>query len=360
MTVIVAILGLIALIIIHELGHMLTAKALGVHVPEFGVGFGPALFKKKVGKTVYSFRIILLGGFARMKGMEGIASMKEVTGERGADSYLGKAAWRRALIIFAGPFANLLVAVAIFAGIFMVGVPTGVEPEVEQVVPGSLAAEMGLEQGDKILSVDGVAVEEWEDFQGTVVEKSPGDEVTLVAEQNGEREEYSGALTADPEDPEKAIVGVQPVLVYTSYGPLEALWEGTKRTFEVIGLFGWFVGQLVTGQTSFYENAAGPVGIVNVSSVIASEEGAFVFAQLLAFISLNLAVFNLIPLLPLDGGHLFFIAAEKVLGRPVSPETVARVAAFGLALILMLFVFATYADLSKIFTGQPLIPEQGP
>ena len=113
MTILVAILGLIALIVIHELGHMLVAKALGVNVPEFGIGFGPALFKKKIGKTVYSFRIILLGGFAKMEGMEGVASVEETTGERGPRSYLSKPPWRRALIIFAGPFANLVAAVVI-------------------------------------------------------------------------------------------------------------------------------------------------------------------------------------------------------------------------------------------------------
>jgi len=351
MMILVAIIGLSALIILHEVGHMLTAKAMGVKVTEFGVGFGPPLLKKRLGKTTYSLRIILLGGFVKMAGMN--------DDEEGPESYNSKAAWRRALIIFAGPFANLLVAVAIFATIFMVGVPTDVEPEVEEVVPGSLAADVGLERGDTILSVDGTPIEEWEDFQEVIGEKHPGDEVAIVAERNGDREEYSGTLKAHPDDSEKAIVGVQPVLVYTSYRPLDALWYGVEKTIQVVGLFGWFVGQLVTGETSFYENATGPVGIVNLSSEIASE-GTLVFAQLLAFISINLAVFNLLPILPLDGGHLFFIAAEKVLGRPVNPETVARIAAFGLALILMLFVFATYADLSKIFTGQPFIPEQGP
>jgi regulator of sigma E protease len=99
--------------------------------------------------------------------------------------------------------------------------------------------------------------------------------------------------------------------------------------------------------------------VVSVSSTVASQ-GLLSFANLLAFISLNLAVFNLLPILPLDGGHLFFIAAEKVIGRPVRPETVGKVAAFGLALILMLFLFATYADVSKIVEGQPFIPEQRP
>ncbi len=134
---------------------------------------------------------------------------------------------------------------------------------------------------------------------------------------------------------------------------------GVEQCVRLLGLFGWFLGQLVSGHISFYDSVSSPIGVVGVSSDVASQ-GVQSFARLLALISLNLAVFNLLPLLPLDGGHLLFTAAEKVLGRPVSAETVARIAAFGLALMLMLFVFATYADLSKIFTGQPFIPDQGP
>lgn len=351
MTILVAIVGLSALIVVHELGHMLTAKAMGVKVTEFGLGFGPALAKKKLGKTTYSLRIILLGGFVRMAGMN--------DDEEGPESYSSKAAWRRALIIVAGPFANLFAAVLIFAGIYMAGVPTDVTTEVEEVVPGSLAAEVGLRPGDEIVSVDGSPVQRWEDLEGILGEKRPGDEVTVVVERAGEREEYSGALGTDPQDSERAIVGIRPVPVYTSYGPLGALEAGVARTVEIIGLFGWFVGQLVTGEIGFYDSVSSPIGVVGVSSDVASQ-GVQSFASLLALISINLALINLLPILPLDGGHLFFIAAEKILGRPVSTETVARIAAFGLALILMLFVFATYADLSKIFSGQPFIPERGP
>src|SRR5215210_917635 len=137
MTILVALVGLSALVVVHELGHMLTAKAMGVKVTEFGVGFGPPLLKKKFGKTLYSLRIILLGGFVKMAGMNDDAV--------GPDTYPAKAAWRRALIIFAGPFTNLLAAVLILAGIYMAGVPTDVTTEVEEVVPGSMAAEVGLE-----------------------------------------------------------------------------------------------------------------------------------------------------------------------------------------------------------------------
>lgn len=348
MTILVAIVGLSALVVIHELGHMLTAKAMGVKVTEFGFGFGPPLAKKKLGKTLYSFRIILLGGFVKMAGMNDESV--------GPDTYPAKAPWRRALIILAGPFANLLAAVLILAAVYMAGVPTDVTTEIEEVVPGSMAAEAGVQSGDRIVSINGETVESWDQFQEVVGAQQPGDNVDLVVDRGGESKEFSGELVADPEDPEKAIVGVRPALTYTSYGPIEALGLGAERTVQIIGLFGWFIGQLVTGEVSFYDSVSSPIGVVGVSSDIAAQ-GAQSFAQLLALISINLAVFNLLPMLPLDGGHLIFIAAEKILGRPVSTETVARIAAFGLALILMLFVFATYADLSKIFAGQPFIPQ---
>jgi regulator of sigma E protease len=359
MTILVALLGLIALIVIHELGHMLAAKAVGVRVTEFGVGFGPALFKKKFGKTIYSFRVILLGGFAKMAGMEDIASVQRSTGERGPDTYLAKPPWRRGVIIFAGPLANLLAAVLILAAVYLAGVPTDATTEIEEVIPGSMAAESGLEAGDYVVSVDEEDVGTWQQFQEALEGRSPGDEVGVAVERDGERREFSGELVADPENPDRAIVGVRPVIVYTSYGPLEALWMGIVDSARIIGLFGWFLGELATGGVSLYDSVSSPIGVVGVSSDLASQ-GVQSFARLMALISINLAVFNLLPILPLDGGHLLFIAAEKFLRRPVSAETVNKVAAFGFALMIMLFVFATYADLSKIFTGQPLIPENGP
>lgn len=347
MTVVIALLGLILLIVIHELGHMLTAKALGVRVPEFAVGFGPALVKKKIGKTVYSFRIILLGGFAKMAGMG--------DGEEGPDTYHAKAAWRRTLIILAGPAANAVAAVVILACVYMFqGVVTDVRPEVEAVEPASTAQDVGIKAGDRIVGLDGKQVDEWQDFEGQMAGKEPGEKVSVTVVRDGSRETFDGKLGADPEDKNRALLGVKPVLVTTTYGPIESINLAVQRCAEITVKLGAFVGQLVTGEKGLYENVTGPVGIASVGSTAVSQG---FFLPLLALISLNLALFNLLPILPLDGGHLFFIAAEKVLGRPVSEQTMGKIAAFGLILVLALFLFATYADLSKLFTGQPFIPD---
>jgi regulator of sigma E protease len=347
MTVIVALVGLIFLIVIHELGHMLTAKALGVRVPEFGIGFGPALLKKKIGKTVYSFRIILLGGFAKMAGMG--------DGAEGRDTYYAKALWRRALIILAGPVANLLAAVAILAGVYMFqGVVTDVKPVVSAVEPGSMAQEVGIQAGDKIVSLDGETVKTWDGFERQLSGRDVGEKVSVTVLRDGSQKTFEGELGADPEDKDQALVGVRPELETTTYGPVKSVWLAVQRCGEITARLGVFVGQLVTGEKDLYKNVTGPVGIASVGST-AVNQGFFL--PLLALISLNLALFNLFPILPLDGGHLFFIAAEKVLGRPVSEQTMGKIAAFGLVLVLALFLFATYADLSKIFTGQPFIPD---
>jgi regulator of sigma E protease len=347
MTVVVAIGGLIFLIIVHELGHMLTAKALGVRVPEFGVGFGPPLFKKKLGRTVYSFRIILLGGFAKMAGMN--------DGDRGLDTFPAKAPWRRALIIVAGPVANILAAVVILAGVLMIsGAITHVKPEVREVEPGSMADRVGINPGDRLVAIDGDRIKTWDGFTRAVEDRRPAEEISITIRRGGTEKTFSGQLGADPSDPNRALVGVRPEVVKTRYGPLESLGLAVKQVVRVTALLGAFVADLIIGERSLYNNVTGPVGIASVGST--SVEQGF-FPQLLALISINLALFNLLPILPLDGGHLFFIAAEKVLGRPVSRETMGRIAALGIALVLMLFLFATYADLSKIFTGQPFIPE---
>jgi regulator of sigma E protease len=216
-----------------------------------------------------------------------------------------------------------------------------------------MAERVGIQPGDRLVAVDGQRIGSWEGFSREVAERSPREKIRVTVVRGGGERTFSGKLGADPNASDQALVGVRPVVETTRYGPFEAVGMALAQVVRVTGLLGVFVGDLVTGERSLYNNVTGPVGIASVGST--SLEQGF-FPQLLALISINLALFNLLPILPLDGGQLFFIAAEKVLGRPVSRETMGRIAALGIALVLMLFLFATYADLSKIFTGQPFIP----
>ncbi|MBA2375485.1 MAG: M50 family metallopeptidase [Actinomycetota bacterium] len=393
MTVIVAILGLIVLIAIHEFGHMLTAKAFGVRVPEFGIGFGPALFKKKIGSTVYSFRIILLGGFAKIAGMggdDGSATGMERTRSRdddegdeddnelddserridgrrldeapAPDTYYAKPHWQRALIIFAGPAVNIVFAVLLFSSLFAIqGVPTQLEPEVQAIVEGSTAEEIGIEEGDRLIAMDGENIATWEGFTDEIGSREAGSEVAVTVERGGEEEVLTGELgtmmpDSDAPGADDPQLGVAPVVGEVSHSPILALWEGTQRTFEFAYLQISGLAMIITGQMNFFDNVTGPVGITAVGGEVMSQ-GVVASISLLAIISLILGVMNLLPILPLDGGHLLFIALEKIARRPISEETMGKVALLGLGLVLMLFVFATYADLSRIFGGEPLIPQ---
>ncbi len=394
MTIFIAILGLIFLIFIHEMGHMLTAKAFGVRVPEFAIGFGPPLVQKQIGKTVYSFRIILLGGFAKIAGMgddevpsnrrdsrfqedEGrsAGSMTWLEGESGAedadsprgitetddegpapDTYYAQAGWKRAMIIFAGPGVNLLFALLLFSALQGVqGVPTQIEPEISGVQSGTMASEVGLQEQDRVVALDGQGIQNWAEFNEVVDSRSAGEEVSLTYVRDSEENTVTGELGAVSEASDEALVGIRPTVTETSHSPLLALWQGTQMTGDFIVTYVNGLYQLATGQLNFFENVNGPVGITAVGSEVISV-GVLNALTFLGIISIILGIMNLLPVLPLDGGHLLFIAAEKLRGKPITEETMNKVAVVGLMLFLTLFLFATYADISTIVSGESFIP----
>lgn len=392
MTIFIAILGLIFLIFIHELGHMLTAKAFGVRVPEFAIGFGPPLIQKQFGKTTYSFRIILLGGFAKIAGMGddevpkdrrspreqeagagGVSSRleekltpredstepsyDEANEVPAPDTYYAKTSWKRALIIFAGPAVNIVFAALLFSGLNAVqGVPTEIEPEVSAVQSGTMAAEVGLEPQDRIVAMDGQRVQSWEGFNEIVDSRSAGDELSLTYQRGGEENTVTGELGSVSETSEDPLVGISPTVTEVSHSPFLALWEGSQQTVSFIGTYLTGLYQLATGQLNFMDSVNSPIGITAIGSEVIS--AGVVNAILLgASISLILGIMNLLPILPLDGGHLLMMGIEKIRGRPIGEETMGKVAFVGLMLFLTLFLFATYADISKIIEGQPFIPQ---
>lgn len=266
LTLALLLLGLVALVVVHEAGHALVARAFGVRVLEFAVGFGPILLSHRSGGgTLFTLRLFPLGGFARLPGMEDPDPRTVPPNEPEIDetTFRSKSIGRRALIILAGPAANILLAFGMLTVFFLV---TG--------IPG----------------------------------------------------ENGGA----------------------THSPARAALAALLACVRFAVVFGDLLGQLTSGDVSITDSLSGPVGIARSGTRAIS---AGLFWPLLIFLNLNLALFNLLPILPLDGGHLLFLVLEKALGRPVGAHTRQSVANLGVALLLTTALFATVGDFSHLLSA---------
>ncbi len=353
------VLGVV--VIVHELGHFLAARALGVTVEAFSVGFGPEItgFRDRSG-TRWRLAWIPLGGYVKFKGDESVASMPtaedlgKLTPAERQGNFHTSALWRRTLIVLAGPFSNFLLSLVIFTGMVLA---TGIiyqQAEILCVEPGTPAAQAGLKAGDKILSVGGAPVRSFEDFSSYVVlnARSP---IDIAVERDGKVVD----LRATPELTEGECVGRLGVLGTTnakgatveSAGLFEAAGEGFRRTWRIVeGPFQFF-GQLFRGNACA-SSLGGPVKIAEVSKTFATQ-GFVNLIPLIAFISVSVGLFNLFPIPVLDGGHLLFYGAEAILGRPLSQRAQEAGFQFGFVLLLMLLVFVTWNNVAELTKGKP-------
>lgn len=349
----IILLGL--LIFFHELGHFLVAKYFKVYVEKFSIGFGPKLFSWKRGETEYMLSAIPLGGYVKMYGdgpdynsegdTEGAPEMKE-------RAFNNKPLYARALIVFAGPLANFLLAAVVYALIFMAGVPRSTAV-IGEIMPDMPAAEAGLLEGDKVVSVDGNPVVFWDEMSSYVVER-PGREIVFEIQRNGERMEIvvtpkeSMQKNVFGEDVKVGLVGVRVSGDYirVNYGFFPSLKMGVEKTAEVTGL-------IVTGVVKIFQKSVpadsigGPIMILQMAKTSA-DEGVLMLLGLMAAISVNLAILNLLPIPVLDGGHLLFYAVEAVTRRPVSIKIREYANMAGMMLIFGLMFFAFYNDIVRI------------
>ena len=347
-TLLVAILGLALLILVHEFGHFIAAKGFGMRVEKFYIGFPPAALRRTRGETEYGVGLIPLGGFCKISGMTPEEEVPEGTGDR---VYWKKPVWQRNLTIFAGPFMNFVAAgLILFAFVLVEGTATP-SLTLDKVVEGSPAASIGLVAGDTLVGADGVIWQEWADAQA-FFQDNANQEVTLVWRPAGaaEGETRSATVTLEehPQVPGSGYLGVRAGLDIDRPPPWEAAWLAVTGTYDVFrgtfqGFYMLFSGEIsATGD----EGAVGPVGIIDVS-LDAVREGYYPI--LLAFLSVNLGIINLLPLLPFDGGHILFNTVEKLKGRRVDAKVLERFAAVGVTLLVLLFLFLTFSDLNRIF-----------
>ncbi len=357
LTIAVTILVLGVLIFVHELGHFAAAKSVDIAVPRFSIGLGPRMWGFRRGETEYVLSWIPLGGYVKMAGMaEEEVTSKLEGGEEGSSTapsdrdFDAKPLWARVFVISAGVLMNWLFAVIAFAAIAMgEGV---VEPRVATVDEGSPAEAAGLRPGDLLLRVDGAAVQE----PGHVtirIERKPDEAVPLLIERDGQRLE----LTAVPRGVElfnefmgeSRTVGRIGISIGADRGRLglgEGLAQGWGSTVYWTRAVLQFLGDLITGRSSARE-VGGPILIGQISGE-AARAGFWRLLSFMAIISINLAVFNLLPIPVLDGGHLLFLGIEAVRGKALSIEQRLRFTTVGMVLVVGLMLWAVGNDLLRL------------
>ena len=405
MNILVAIGGLAFLILIHEAGHFFTALAVKMRPRRFYIFFPPAIVKWNRKGIEYGIGAIPLGGYVKIPGMhkpagsdldgqfgpavdeapwlaahlepvttaldeeklpEARAGLEDLraaversdlseparkAAERGLgdtddaladDAYWRAPIWKRVTVIAAGPLTNLTFAIVLLAIVFMLGVPSKVDRTIATVDPGTPAAEI-VRAGDTIVAIDGQTVDG--DQISEKIRGSNGDPVTLTIERGGKEL----TVQARPRLIEGAYrLGFTLGVVYESYGPLEALRLAGERTWEATSAIGASLGRIVTGEGR--EEVASPVGIVQASSETL-EAGFREYLGILALISLSLALLNLLPLLPLDGGHIAFSLAEGVRGRAIPRAAYERASMIGIVIVLFLFFIGLTNDVNRIRGG---------
>ena len=372
MTIVLFLIILSVLVFVHELGHFISAKRAGIRVDEFAIGFPPRIYGKKVGETVYSLNLIPFGGYVKIFGEDGEENadltqtnvdMMQIAETDSARKFTSKPRYIQALVLVSGILGNIVFAWLLISVSFMSGIPSSVDgryaSEVQNprltiatVLPDSPAGKAGLKSGDVVLSLkDGTRV-----FSGSESESAR----EFIGESKGILHiEYARGETPSVVDvePVRGIVAGKPAIGIgletigtVRFGVFRSLYEGALTTWDILrevtyGLLG-FIKEAVLGQADL-GSISGPVGIAGLVGE-ARVLGWVYLLSFTAFISLNLAVINLLPIPALDGGRLLFLAIEGIIRRPIPVKFTRAVNTGGFILLIAFMLFITYRDIVKL------------
>jgi regulator of sigma E protease len=351
--------GFCLLIILHEAGHFFAAKATGMRVERFFLFFGPTIWSVKRGETEYGVKSIPIGGYVKITGMN---PEEDVPPEHEANAYFRKPVWKRIVVVAAGPAVNIVLAFAILFGVYWVNGQEEAVPRVAEIRQGTPAAKV-LQPGDEIVAVDGhryLGLDREERLARFVDDvashKCDGRQVDgcaaatpvqIEVRRDGQLETYSVRPRYD-EEAGRALIGFGYATRVNEIGPGAAAQEAGNAIWEVAKGTAHVFTHLFEEEQR--EQVSGVVGISDVGHQVI-EKGLERALLLLAFVSLSLGLVNLLPILPLDGGHIFWALVEKLRGRPVSLRVMEKATMVGVALVLMLFFLGLSNDIGRI-TGE--------
>ena len=340
----VGVLG--CLVLVHEWGHFVVARWVGVKVERFSIGFGPTLYTWRGAQTEYALSLIPLGGYVRLAG-------EQPTGRNAAGGeFVAKSARVRSAIIVAGPAVNYLVSAIALWAVLVLGYPE-LLPTVGKLLDDMPAKAAGLQIGDRVMAVDGQPIQTWDELT-QLVRRKPQTSLTLDVERSGAR--LSVAVVPKEKeivDPfgrhqRVGLIGVAPSGAFATYKlpPLEALGQTLRKQREWAAQTFLSLWSLITGRISMQESLTGPIGILYMTSE-AARLGAGPLLYLISLFSLSLAVCNLFPVPVLDGGHLLFIALEKLRWKPVSLRTQERATQISFAALVALAIMVCIGDVHR-------------
>lgn len=317
-------------IAIHEFGHFIVAKKAGVKVHEFALGMGPKLFQIKKGETEYTLRLLPIGGYVKMEGED-----EDSDDER---SFGKQAGWVKIAIVAAGAFMNFVLAIVVFTIYsYSAGAPTTV---IDSVMVDMPAAQAGVENGDKITSINGEKIDSWKDVTQEI-NISDRDKIDLVVL----RDNVEKRFTINPQlnvEENRLMIGIQPTFEksFTSAikGGFENFTMSIKMMFE-------FFGQLLQGNVN-KDDVSGPVGIIYAVGEV-SQQGFMYVLFFTGLISINLGVFNLLPIPALDGSRIVFLIIESLRGKPVDPNKEGFIHMIGFIALILLMIVVAYNDIIK-------------
>lgn len=337
------------LILVHELGHFLVAKLVDVKVLKFSLGFPPAMIKRMWGETEYILSWVPLGGYVKLLG-EDPESKEEIPPEEEHRAFTNKPLLSRTAIIIAGPLANYLLALVLFCGAYLMGWPVA-STDIGKILPDSPAMEAGLKPGDRVVAINGAPVWRWDDMR-TTIGKNVGKQLALTVEREARTIDLSVTpVLGDQKDMfgnPLGRIGVMPSGGRVKLGFAASLYEGCRFTVYATGLVIDMLVKIVKMEIS-PKNLGGPIAIAQASGE-SLKAGIFSFIFLVSFISINLAVINLLPIPVLDGGHLLFFLVEAVIRRPVTGRVRESATFAGLLFIVMMMALVFYNDISRIVT----------